>query len=145
MTLLTIGQVAQRAGIRPSAIRYYESLSLLPKVPRQNGQRRYQPDVLDRLAFIQVAQQLGFSLKELHQLLGNAAEESQLATRWQTLASRKLAEVELLLTQAQTMQQLLHQGLRCGCADLSTCLDCVVANCQPIGEKGAGRKRVRMH
>lgn len=130
MELLTIGQVARQTGLRPSAIRYYESLSLLPAIPRQSGQRRYQHDTLERLAFIQVAQRLGFSLKELQQFLGPEAHSGQLAAHWQDLVSRKLTEVELLLAQAHTMQQLLQHGRQCGCADLATCLACVLASCQ---------------
>ena len=65
---LTISQVAQRAGIRTSTIRYYEQIDLLPIARRINGRRRYDPSILERLAFIQVTQNLGFTLGEIQRL-----------------------------------------------------------------------------
>jgi MerR family transcriptional regulator, redox-sensitive transcriptional activator SoxR len=53
---LTIGEVARRAGVATSSIRYYERIGLLPRPERSGGQRRYRADVLDRLGFIAVAQ-----------------------------------------------------------------------------------------
>ncbi len=63
---LTIGEVAQRAGLRASAIRYYEDIGVLP-VPERvyGGHRRYSERVFQRLAFIQLAQQAGFSMAEI--------------------------------------------------------------------------------
>ena len=63
MEELTISEVAKRAGIRASAIRYYESIQLLPPPRRSAGRRRYNPDVLRRISFIQVAQAAGFHCK----------------------------------------------------------------------------------
>src|SRR5215203_2359679 len=67
---LTIGQVARQAGLATSAIRYYESIGLLPEPERLSGQRRYAPDVLRRLGAIDVAKQAGFTLEETRALLG---------------------------------------------------------------------------
>ena len=63
---MTIGQVAQKAGVAASAIRYYESRGLLPEPERLDGQRA-RSDVLGRLAFIGVAQSAGFKLEEIRQ------------------------------------------------------------------------------
>ena len=68
MQRLTISQVAQQIRLRPSAIRYYERIGLLPPPQRVNGQRRYDRTVLYRLAIIQRARQLGFSLGEIRRL-----------------------------------------------------------------------------
>ena len=65
MEELTISEVARRSGVRATTIRYYESINVLPEPRRANGRRRYEPAILDRLAFIHVAQRLGFSLNEI--------------------------------------------------------------------------------
>jgi len=65
---LSIGEVARQAGIRASAIRYYEQAGLLPAPRRRGGQRRYEPDVVDRLALIAFAQQAGFTISEIRTL-----------------------------------------------------------------------------
>jgi DNA-binding transcriptional MerR regulator len=61
---MAIGEVARRAGIAPSAIRYYERASLLPKPARQSGRRRYDPDILGRLEIIRIARAAGFTIAE---------------------------------------------------------------------------------
>lgn len=126
---LTISQVARQAGMRPSTIRYYESIDVLPPPRRVSGQRRYDATIIDRLAFIQVAQKLGFTLTEIKLLFHNQDEVAPLSERWQTLARQKLAEVNALITQASTVRQLLEQGLRCGCPNLFECIHCVLLRC----------------
>jgi MerR family redox-sensitive transcriptional activator SoxR len=123
---LTISDVAKQAGIRTSAIRYYESVGLLPEPQRVSGQRRYQEDILRRLAFIQSAQSVGFSVADMQTLLQELDEDAPLSARWQSLAQRKLTEVEALIHRAQRMRQLLEQGLQCGCPDLEQCIDCML-------------------
>ena len=126
---LTISQVARQAGMRPSTIRYYESIDVLPPPRRVSGQRRYDATIVDRLAFIQVAQKLGFTLTEIKLLFHNQEEVAPLSERWQTLARQKLAEVNALITHASTVRQLLEQGLRCGCPNLFECIHCVLLRC----------------
>ena len=123
---LTISEVAKQAGIRTSAIRYYESVGLLPLPQRVGGQRRYHADILRRLAFIQAAQAVGFSVAEMQTLLHELDGDAPLSVRWQSLAKRKLAEVDMLMQQAQSMRQMLEQGLHCSCPDLEQCIDCVL-------------------
>ena len=125
---LTISEVARQAGIRASAIRYYESVGLLPLAQRVSGQRRYQADILRRLAFIQAAQAVGFRVADLQTLLQELDGDAPLSARWQILAKRKLAEVDMLIQRAQGMRQMLEQGLQCGCPDLEQCIDCYLEN-----------------
>ena len=127
---LSIGQVARQSGLRTSAIRYYESIAVLPAPRRVGGQRRYDRGVIDQLAFIQIAQRLGFSLQEIQLLFNESDPAISLSDHWRSLANRKLAEVDALIAQALGVRQLLQQGLRCGCADLLDCIDCVVTNCR---------------
>ena len=131
MAELTISEVAKQAGLRTSAIRYYESVGLLPAPQRISGQRRYQADILRRLAFIRAAQSVGFSVADLQTLLHELDGDAPLSARWQSLARRKLAEVDALMQRAQGMRQMLEQGLLCGCHDIEHCIDCVLQiNCE---------------
>ena len=118
---LAIGEVARRAGLRPSAIRYYESVDLLPEPRRVRGQRRYDPSVLDHLAFIQISQDAGFTVAEMRDLIHGAAPGEPLSAHWQALAARKLAEIEALIARAQAMKTLLEEGIRCECLTLHDC------------------------
>jgi MerR family redox-sensitive transcriptional activator SoxR len=128
---LTISEVAQQAGLRPSAIRYYESVNLLPAPRRVSGQRRYSPDVLRRLSFIQIAQAAGFTLAEMQTLFNGLDGDEPLSERWRMLAQQKMSEVEALITRAYGMKTMLENGLNCGCLNLDECIDCVLMNCQP--------------
>src|SRR5258708_16373376 len=67
---VTIGEIASQCGLRTSAIRYYEEAGVLPKSPRAGGRRVYGTDAVKRIAFIQFAQQAGFSLAEIKILSG---------------------------------------------------------------------------
>ncbi len=118
---LTISTVARRAGVRPSAIRYYESVGLVPAPPRVNGRRRYGHDVLPRLTLIAAAQQMGFTIAEIKTLLHGFAPETLAAARWRALAERKLPEVEALIARAHAMKRLIEASLQCGCLSLEEC------------------------
>ena len=91
---LTIGEVARRAGVATSVIRYYESIGLLPEPVRLHGQRRYDTDVLGRLAFIGVAQSAGFKLGEIKDLVGGIDDGDGMAAHMRSLSARKLDEVD---------------------------------------------------
>ena len=118
---LTISAVAERAGVRPSALRYYESVGLLPAPARVNGRRRYDAGVLDRLAVIRLAQEAGFTIAETRTLLHGFAADTPPPERWRALAARKLPEVEALIARAQGMKRILEVGLSCECLALEEC------------------------
>ena len=114
MEELTIGEVAERAGVRASALRYYESVEVLPTPQRVNGHRRYDSRVFDRLAIIQIAQEAGFTVAEIRTLFNGFTMETTASARWETLARQKLVEVDALMIRAQTMKRILEeQLLRC--------------------------------
>jgi MerR family transcriptional regulator, redox-sensitive transcriptional activator SoxR len=121
MGTLTIGEVARRAGVRTSALRYYEEVGVLPPAERISGQRRYDTTVLARLAVVRLAQELGFTVAEIRALVEGFDEAEVSSERWRELASRKLAEVDALITQAEHMKQLLEESLHCGCLTLDAC------------------------
>jgi MerR family redox-sensitive transcriptional activator SoxR len=120
-----IGEVARRAGVRPSALRYYERVGLLPPPGRENGRRRYGGRVLrevdGRLAVIGVAQQAGFTIREIKTFLDGFSEDTPPSERWRVLAREKLPEVEALVERALGMQGVLERGLGCECLRLEDC------------------------
>jgi MerR family transcriptional regulator, redox-sensitive transcriptional activator SoxR len=130
MEELTISAVARQAGVRASTIRYYESINVLPAPHRVSGRRRYDRAILDQLAFIQITQQLGFTLTEIQRLFHHQDRQTPLPELWQTLARQKLADVERLIQHALDVKLLLQQGLGCSCPDLNECIDCVLAECE---------------
>jgi MerR family transcriptional regulator, redox-sensitive transcriptional activator SoxR len=117
---LTIGQVAERAGVNSSAIRYYESVGVLPEAERVSGQRRYGEDTVDRLGLIAAAQEAGFTLDEITDLL-RSSDEGHASDQMRELARRKLPEVEALIDRAQRMQRWLELASDCGCSTLEAC------------------------
>jgi MerR family redox-sensitive transcriptional activator SoxR len=120
-TELAIGEVARRAGIQPSAIRYYERRGLLPAPERSSGRRRYDEDAVRRLEFIGLAKQAGFSLAEIRTLqLGFDAGVAP-SRRWQALAGRKLEEIDETIARAERMRAVLQRGLECDCLSLEDC------------------------
>jgi MerR family transcriptional regulator, redox-sensitive transcriptional activator SoxR len=118
---LEIGEVAAQAGVQPSALRYYESIGLLPAPRRVNGRRRFDPSVLQRLAVIRVAKEAGFTISEIQTFLDGFEPDTPLSTRWRGLAEKKLAEIDALILRAETMKGLLQQGLNCGCMTFEDC------------------------
>jgi MerR family redox-sensitive transcriptional activator SoxR len=121
MGTLTIGEVARRAGVRTSALRYYEEVGVLPPAERIRGQRRYDESVLARLAVVRLAQDLGFSVAEIRALVEGFDDVGVPSDRWRELAIRKMAEVDALITRAEHMRQVLEESLHCGCLTLDAC------------------------
>ena len=121
MESMSIGEVARRAGVRPSVLRYYEGVGLLPPPERANGRRRYDGEVLHRLAVVRVAQQAGFTISEIRTLLNGFSEDTPPSERWRLLAEEKLPEVEALVERALGMKDLLERGLHCECLRLEDC------------------------
>lgn len=121
MEALSIGEVARRAGVRPSTLRYYESVGLLPVPGRVHGHRRYDPDVIQLLAVLRIAQQAGFTVAEMRLLVAGFSSDTPASARWQLLASKKLQEVEELIAHAQQVKLLLERLLQCGCLRLEDC------------------------
>jgi len=119
--MLTIGEVARRAGVRTSALRYYEEVGVLPPATRVGGQRRYDEEILARLAVVRLAQDLGFSVAEIRALVEGFDDVGVPSDRWHELAKRKLTEVDSLIRHAEQMKRLLEESLGCGCLTLDAC------------------------
>jgi MerR family transcriptional regulator, redox-sensitive transcriptional activator SoxR len=118
---LTIGEIARRAGVAASAVRYYESIGLLPEPVREGGQRRYDESVLGKLGFIGVAKQAGFSLPEIKEMMEGIDVGNGMGDSVRSLSSRKLDEVEALLERTRAVKGWLEVAKECGCLTPSEC------------------------
>lgn len=121
MAELSISQVAQLTGVRPSTMRYYEEIGLLSPIRRVGNRRHYEESILQRLALIQTGQHAGFTLAELKTLLDNIHKAETGNSEWHDLISRKLREMEMMQKQIERMKHLL--------ADIMDCEDDTLAEC----------------
>jgi MerR family redox-sensitive transcriptional activator SoxR len=120
--LLTVGEVARRAGVATSALRFYEMEGLIQSERNPAGHRRYHADVLRRVSFIRTAQLVGLSLSEIREALSslpdgrtpNSRDWAQLARSWQPVLDERIK----LLTR---MREQLDSCIGCGCLSLTAC------------------------
>jgi len=119
--LLTIGQVAERAGLRTSHIRFYEKVSVLPEPERVSGHRRYREDVVHRLSMIDVAQRAGLSLDEIAPLTGPENRSADTSRHIRALADEKLPHIEALIARAQAVKHWLEVAQSCDCESVDVC------------------------
>lgn len=108
--LLTIGELGRRTGLAPSALRYYEELSLLPPAPRVSGNRRYAPSSVEMVGVILLLRDVGFSLAETKTLMVSRAESP---STWRDLVRRKVAELDDQIERATVAREALNHALRC--------------------------------
>jgi len=118
---LTIGQVAEKAGVNSSAIRYYERVGVLPEPERRSGQRRYGEETVRRLGVIDVAKRAGFTLDDARLLLATGGDGAPAHEQVRQLAQRKLPEVEALIARAEAMKRWLTTATSCNCQTLDVC------------------------
>jgi DNA-binding transcriptional MerR regulator len=118
---MTIGEVARHAGLRASAIRYYEKAGLLPRPARASGRRQYDRGVLELLAVLEHAKACGFTLAETRRLFGGLRNERPVSERWRTLARNKMAELDALAGRIAVIRGLLERIQRCQCLDVREC------------------------
>jgi MerR family transcriptional regulator, redox-sensitive transcriptional activator SoxR len=116
---MRIGEVARRAGVRKSLLRYYEDVGLVQPLERVSGQRRYDESVLRRLAVIDVAQRAGLSLDEIRELLDHGNDP--VSDRLRALAARRLPEIDALIDRAQRVRSWLNDAAGCGCQSIDEC------------------------
>ncbi|MGH7749921.1 MAG: MerR family transcriptional regulator, partial [Candidatus Dormibacteria bacterium] len=81
---MTIGEVASRAGIRASAIRYYERSGVLPPAARAGARRQYDEAVLKQLAVVILAREAGFTIREIRALFRDFSADATASLRWRT-------------------------------------------------------------
>jgi DNA-binding transcriptional MerR regulator len=116
--LLTIGELARRAGVTASALRYYEDLGLLPPPARVSGQRRYPESAARVVGTILLYSDAGFTLAEQKALMATRASTPGDRSR---LMRRKLAELDEQIARAQAAREAISHGLRCPHQDITQC------------------------
>ncbi len=118
---MTIGAVAVRSGKRPSSIRYYEQIGLLPPAARASGRRVYGPDTVRTLAVIETGQRAGLSLDEIRTLLSATPDDQAAIERLREVAIRKLPQVKELIERTEIVRDWLEAAARCECPSLEEC------------------------
>ena len=106
---LTIGLVARRAGVGVETVRFYERQGLIEEPPRRfSGYREYDDEVVSRLGFIRRAKDLGFTLKEIKELLSLRHDPSTPAADLKRRAKAKIADIETKIQTLQKMKEALE-------------------------------------
>ena len=119
---LSVGELAERAGVATSALRFYEDHGLIVSERTDSGHRRYRPDALRRVSFIRTAQRVGLSLEEIRVALERLPKQrtpsrrdwERLASMWQPLLAERIATL-------QRLQAQLGECIGCGCLSLQSC------------------------
>jgi MerR family transcriptional regulator, redox-sensitive transcriptional activator SoxR len=119
---MTIGEVADRSGFNPSALRFYEREGLIASQRNEGNQRRFDPSVLRRLAFVRAARHVGLTLDEIRDALQRLPDErtptkadwARISRSWR---SRLDAEIEALVA----LRDGLESCIGCGCLSLKAC------------------------
>lgn len=110
METVTIGQLARRAQVHVETVRYYERRGLLPQpICQWSGYRQYSQDDVTRLRFIKHAQRLGFSLKEIADLLSLRVDPDTNCHDVKQRAEAKLADIEAKILTLEQIQKALKQ------------------------------------
>lgn len=121
-TLISIGELSERAGVPHSALRFYEAQGLLKSVRTAGGQRRYARDMLRRVAFIRSAQNVGLRLDDIAVALAQLPE-SRTPTKsdWTRLSKRWRHTLDERITALEALRDQLDQCIGCGCLSLTAC------------------------
>ena len=119
---LTIGELARRSGVAPSALRFYESRGLIASARTPGRQRRYARAMLRRVAFVQAAQRVGLTLDEIAVALRKLPERRTPSKEdWAVLSRSWRALLRARIDELETLQTRLTSCIGCGCLSLKTC------------------------
>ena len=113
--LMTIGEVAAAAGMAVSAVRYYDDIGLITTTTRVGGKRRFGPDTVGRVNFVQGAKEAGFSLDEIRRILDDNAGG------WRALVGSKQVELRERRDRLDAMISMLTEIESCGCRVVAGC------------------------
>lgn len=129
--LLTVGELAQRSGVAPSALRFYEAEGLVEATRTSGNQRRYQRHTLRRLAFVRAAQNVGLSLDEIKAALATLPENrTPTKADWTRLSRSWRDRLDEQIAALQKLRNGLDSCIGCGCLSLQRC---AVSNPDDIG------------
>jgi MerR family mercuric resistance operon transcriptional regulator len=124
MKPLTIGHLAKQAGVNLETVRYYERRGLLPRPPRSaSGYRLFPTEAVRRLRFIRRAQELGFSLKEIGELLSLRVSRRTTSAAIRARAEAKIADIEAKIRSLESMKKTLRKltNACAGCGPVAEC------------------------
>ena len=124
MKSLTIGHLAKQAGVNLETVRYYERRGLLPRPPRSaSGYRLFPAEAARRLRFIRRAQELGFSVTEIGELLSLRVSRSTSSGDIRARAEAKITDIEAKIKTLESMKKTLRKLTKAcdGCAPLAEC------------------------
>jgi len=128
MAELTITSVARKAGVRPSTLRYYERIGLLPVARRVAGRRRYDVRTLKQLQLIAYAKNAGFNLMQIQALQESTSCGEPPARLWRDLAAGKAIELDQVISRAKRAKRRLATLSRCRCRSIAECCDLLWKN-----------------
>jgi MerR family redox-sensitive transcriptional activator SoxR len=140
---VTIGEVAAKATIATSAIRYYERSGLLKQPLRKNGRRVYSEGVLHQLVIIEFAKETGFTLSETKLLLHGFPENTPASARWKKMAREKIHELDVALAKTKAMRDMLEAMTSCRCRKLEQCAQGLERNRQRWHLSASPKPRTR--
>jgi MerR family transcriptional regulator, redox-sensitive transcriptional activator SoxR len=120
--LLTIGAVSERTGVAPSALRFYEAEGLIRSVRADNGHRRYHRDVLRRISFVRIAQQVGLSLEEIGAALASLPDNRTPNQHdWERLSASWRPRLDAQIAVLERLRDRLTGCIGCGCLSMRAC------------------------
>ena len=118
----SVGQVARRAGVAASALRFYEDSGLIHSERNSSGHRRYHADVLRRVSFIRTAQRVGLTLSEIREALASLPRNrTPTAKDWDQLAASWRPRLDDQIAVMTRMRNQLDECIGCGCLSLTSC------------------------
>lgn len=136
---LTVGDVAARSGLAVSTIHFYETKGLIRSQRNQGNHRRYQRDVLRRLAVINVAQLAGIPLREIKEALATIPHDGKVTEKhWSRLARLWRANLDDRIDRLTGLRDTLEECIGCGCLSVK---DCALMNeDDKLGRQGSGAR-----
>lgn len=137
----TIGMVAKRTGVAASALRYYEDEGLIRSTRTATGQRRYEREVVRRVSFVRVAQQMGLTLGEIREALA-ALPDQRTPTHddWTQISAAWRPRIEERIAMLERLRDYLDGCIGCGCLSLELCK--LVNPGDEVSDEGAGPRYV---
>jgi MerR family redox-sensitive transcriptional activator SoxR len=120
--LLTIGELARRAGFATSAVRFYDKEGLVPAERTSGNQRRYPRSALRRLAFIRAAQNIGIPLTEIRATLAELPDtRTPTKADWTRVSKHWRARLDAQIAGLESLRDDLDSCIGCGCLSLQRC------------------------
>jgi MerR family redox-sensitive transcriptional activator SoxR len=119
---LSIGALSDRTGVAPSALRFYEAEGLIHADRTSGGQRRYHRDMIRRVSFVRVAQQVGLSLDEIRAALATLPDSRTPTQKdWERLSSSWRPRLDAQIAMLERLRDRLDRCIGCGCLSLRVC------------------------